>query len=68
VNDWNEWKTQKRHASTNYETTNNWNYDGNCTLRRFLSGTYKITGCLAFVSQSVHKICDTADRNQESAN
>jgi hypothetical protein len=35
------------------ETTNDSNYDVNCTLSRSRSGTYKITGRLVFVSQSV---------------
>jgi hypothetical protein len=35
------------------ETTKYSNYDGNCTLRCFQSGTYKISGRLIFVGHSV---------------
>jgi hypothetical protein len=39
---------------------NDSNYDGNCTSRHCLSGTYEITGRLIFVEQCVHKLTHLA--------
>jgi len=36
------------------EPKNDSNYDGNCTSRDCMSGTYEISGRLIFVEQSVH--------------
>jgi len=47
---------------TNAQTWGNWydsNYDGDCTSRDCLSGTYEISGRLIFVEQSV-TICSAA--------
>ena len=44
---------KKSHKSTNMGKVKDSNYDGNCTSRHCLSGTYEISGRLIFVEQSV---------------
>lgn len=48
----NEWKTEEHHKSTKGKV-NHSNYDDNCTTHHFQSRTYKISGRLIFVGQSV---------------
>jgi len=53
VIDCNEWKTEKRHECATMGKQNDSNYDGNCTSRHCLSGTYEISGRWIFVGRSV---------------
>jgi len=38
-------------------STNDLNYDGNCTSCHFQSGTYEISGRLIFGGQNLHVMC-----------
>jgi len=49
----NEWKTEKSHECTNMRKKIESIYDGNCTSRYCLNGTYDISGRLIYVAQSV---------------
>jgi len=53
--DCSEWRTEKLHKFANMGKVKDSNYDRNCTSRHCLSGTYKISGRLIFVEQSVLK-------------
>jgi len=52
--DCNEWKTEKHHECANMGKENDTYYDGNCTERHCLSGTYEISPRWIFVRLSVH--------------
>ena len=52
--DCNECKTEKHHECANMGKEEDSNYDGNCTARHCLSGTYEISRRWIFVGLSVH--------------
>ena len=52
--DCNEWKTEKRQEYANMVEENDSNYDGNCTARHCLSGTFELSHRWIFVRLSVH--------------
>ena len=55
VIDCNELKTEKRHECTNMGKVKDSNFDGNCTARHCLSGTYETLGGWIFVQRSVQQ-------------
>ena len=54
MNDWNEWKTQKRHKCTNIgQLRPTQNYDGSCTVTSFPFQGFQVFGRLIFFGLSV---------------